>query len=96
MDTQTQNQKPKVSKKALVIIVVLVLLLAALWLFRSLPGQQELNKNQESENPDTANEESLNGDSDDSADAINDDLEGIDVGDLEREFEDIDSELNNL
>lgn len=93
----TQNQKPgKSSKKALVIIITLVVLLVAVWLLRSkLPvinaPDAQLPSGEFSEDAGTAGDTA-----DDQTSAINEDLEGVDLGDLEQEFKDIDEDLNTL
>ncbi len=92
----TQNQKPRKSfKKALVIIIVLIVLLVAVWLLRSklpvLNAPDELPSGEFSEDAGT-----LGDAADDQTSAINEDLGGVDLGDLEQEFKDIDQDLNNL
>ncbi len=71
-------------KKILFALVVIIVLAAlAYWWFGDTPVEETLPENQTLLEEDTTSE-------------ILENLEGIDLGDLEQEFQDIDAELDQL
>ncbi len=83
MDTQMSEQGS--SKKGLILVIVIVIIVAVVgwwWISKnkSAPAEEQ-----------TAVEESQF-----TEESINKDLESVNTGDLEKEFQDIDADLNNL
>lgn len=83
MDTQNQPTGSKSNKKLAIIVVVIIVLALGAWYF--LKGSATTGETTGEET--TPTEE---------AQAVNDELNGIDVGDTNQELESIDNELNNL
>lgn len=79
-------------KKTLLIIIVLVVLVLIVWLiwwktgFKTTPTTSE-------ETPSTVEQQTQ---IPESVSDLGDELEGVNLNDLEKEFQDIDSDLNNL
>jgi FtsZ-interacting cell division protein ZipA len=75
-------------KKTLIIILAIIIVAILVWYWwsssSSAPQQQETSPTVQNPAPN------------DTTSAINKELEGIDLGDLDREFQNIDSDLNSL
>ena len=74
-------------KNIIIIIFALVVVILIIWLFAA--------REQSTFQPSAENQD-LTAPANDSAPNISQDLEGIDVGDLNQEFQAIDSDLNSL
>lgn len=83
MDTQNQPIGSKSNKKFAIIIVIIIVLALGAWYF--LKGSATTGE-QTGEEVAPAEE----------AQAVNEELNGIDVGDTNQELESIDQDLNNL
>lgn len=95
----TQNQKPAVKfKKAWLIIIIFAIILIGVWLLTSKQLSQKTG-NEESQNQETAGNQSETPAANENQDTtanISGELQGVDLGDVEQEFKNIDSDLNAL
>ena len=103
MDMQNQNpmpaQKESSSKNALVVVgLIVVLAIVGLWIWKQSAEKKEIPQNivgkNEAQVPSTDGGTATT--SEDTTQAIEQDLQGINSIDLQNEFNAIDSNLNNL
>jgi multidrug resistance efflux pump len=102
MDQMNNGQVPvdmpqKKSKTTLIIIaVVIILVLAIAWWQMGGGEEPAMTDLENAEVPTNVSPEVPEGTLEDTTPVIQQELESIDTGDLEKEFEQIDQDLNNL